>query len=61
MLEMIAARDWKRHLLEPNGRDCGAAEEYSEAIIDGAHDGACTKMKKTRRQIDAVLNAALIS
>ena len=57
MLEMIAARDWKRNLLEPNGRDCGAAEEYSEAIIDGA----CTKMKKTRRQIDAVLNAALIS
>ena len=53
MLEMIAARDWKRHLLEPNGQDCGAAE----AIIDGA----CTKMKKTRRQIAAVLNAGLIS
>ena len=47
MLEVLAARDWKRYLLEPNGRDCGAAE----AVIDGA----CRKMKKTREQLRPVL------
>ena len=26
MLELLAARDWKKHLLEPNGRDCSKAE-----------------------------------
>ena len=26
MVELLAARDWKRHLLEPNWRDYGAAE-----------------------------------
>ena len=43
MLEVLAARDWKEYLLEPNGRDCGGAE----AVIDGA----CAKMKKTREQL----------
>ena len=49
MLEMLAARDWKRHLLEPEGRGCGAAE----AVIDIA----CGKMKKTREQLRSVLEA----
>ena len=48
MLEVIAARDWKRHLLEPHGRDASAAE----AVIDGA----CARMKKTREQISSVLS-----
>ena len=47
MLEVLAARDWKRHLLAPKGRDCGAAE--------AAIDGACAKMKKTREQLARVL------
>ena len=47
MLEVVAARDWKKHLLEPNGRDCGAAE----AVIDEA----CSQMKKTRGQLASVL------
>ena len=47
MLEVIAARDWKRHLLDPNGRDTSAAE----AVIDGA----CAKAKKTRADIGRVL------
>ena len=49
MLEVLAARDWKRHVLEPTGRDCSEAE----AVIDGA----CGKMDKTREQISAVLEA----
>ena len=48
MLEVLAARDWKMHLLEPKGRDCSAAE----AVINGA----CVKMKKPREQLGAVLN-----
>jgi hypothetical protein len=47
MLEVLTARDWKRHLLEPNGRDASAAE----AVIDGA----CAKMGKTREQLGPVL------
>ena len=47
MLEVLAARDWKRHLLEPNGR--GASE--AESIIDAA----CLKMKKSREQLAPVL------
>ena len=47
MLEVLAARDWKRHLLAPQWRDCGAAE--------AAIDGACAKMKKTREQLARVL------
>ena len=47
MLELLAARDWKKHLLEPYGRDVGVAE----AVIDGA----CAKMKKTREQLEVVL------
>ena len=47
MLELIAARDWRKHLLEPKGRDCGAA--------DAAIDGACAAMKKTREQLGVVL------
>ena len=49
MLELLTARDWKRYLLEPEGRECGAAE----AVIDGA----CTEMKKTREQLAPVLRA----
>ena len=47
MLEVIVARDWKRYLLELNGRDCSAAE--------AAIDAACSKMKKTREQISRIL------
>ena len=47
MLEVVAARDWKKYLLKPNGRDCEAAE----SVIDGA----CVKMKKTREQLSSVL------
>jgi len=47
MVEVLAARDWKRHLLEPNGRDCRGAE----AVIDRA----CGKMKKTRGQLGSIL------
>ena len=46
-VEVLAVRDWKNHLLEPNGRDCGAAE----AVIDEA----CSQMKKTRGQLASVL------
>ena len=48
MVEVLAARDWKKYMLEPNGRDCSAAE----AVIDGA----CAKMKKTREQLASVLS-----
>ena len=47
MLELLAARDWKRHLLEPNGQDASAAE--------AAIDGACAKMKKTREQLASIV------
>ena len=47
MLEVLAARDWKRYLLEPNGRDCGAAE----SVIDAA----CARMKKEKVQLAGVL------
>ena len=49
MLELLAARDWKRHLLKPEGRECAEAE----AVIDGA----CGRMKKTREQLASVLEA----
>ena len=47
MMDLLAARDWKKHLLEPNGRDCGAAE----AVIDAA----CARMKKEKVQLAGVL------
>ena len=47
MMELIAARDWKKHGLELAGRDCSGAE----AVIDGA----CGKMKKTRDQLARML------
>ena len=47
MLEVLAARDWKKHLLEPNGRDASAAE--------AAIDGACAKTKKPRAEVASVL------
>ena len=47
MLELFAARDWKKHALDPTGRDCSAAE----AVIDDA----CIKMKKTRNHLSSVL------
>ena len=53
MLELLAARDWKRYLLEPAGRDCNEAD----AVIDGA----CGAMKKTRGQVARVLVGASLS
>lgn len=47
MFEVLVARDWKKHLLEPNGLECGTVE----AIIDEA----CAKMKKSREDISSVL------
>ena len=47
MLELLAARDWRDHLLIPTGRKISEAE----AIIDAA----CLTMKKTRMQLDLVL------
>ena len=47
MLELVAARDWKKHLLDPHGRGAGAAE----AVIDDA----CARMKKTREEVAGVL------
>ena len=49
MLEVLAARDWKKHALEASGRDCNEAE----SVIDAA----CAKMNKTREQIASVLSA----
>ena len=48
MMEVIAARDWKKYLLDPNGRDCSVAE----ATIDGA----CARMDKSRKQLESVLS-----
>ena len=47
LLEVLTARDWKKDVLEPNGRDCGTVE----ATIDEA----CAKMKKSREDIASVL------
>ena len=49
MLELLAVRDWKRHVLEPNGRECRSAE--------AAIDGACAKMNRTREELASVLAA----
>ena len=46
MLEVLVARDWKKFLLEPNGRDASAAE--------AAIDGACAAMNKTRADVASV-------
>ena len=48
MLEVLAARDWRDHLMGPAGADSGAAE----AVIDAA----CAAMKKTRGDLKRVLN-----
>ena len=53
MMGVLAAREWKRHLLGPNKKDCSAAE----MVIDAA----CEKMKKTREQIAPVLAASWCS
>ena len=45
MVEVLAARDWKKYALA--GRDCSVPE----ATIDAA----CAKMKKTREQLASVL------
>ena len=47
MLEVLVARNMKKHLLEPNGRDCSVAEE--------GIDSACAKMNKTRGEVAWVL------
>ena len=47
MLELLVARNMKKHLLEPNGRDCSVAEE--------GIDSACRKMNKTREEVAWVL------
>ena len=49
LLGVIAARDWKKFCLEPNGQDSSAA--------DAAIDEACTKMNKTREQLQSVFDA----
>lgn len=49
MLEVLAARDWKRHALVAHGR--GSAD------ADAAIDSACGKMGKTRGQLASVLRA----
>ena len=49
MLEVLAARDWKRHALVAHGR--------SGAEADMVIDGACGKMGKTRKQLGSVLVA----
>ena len=49
MLEVLAARDWKRFVLEPAGRDCGPADEVIGMVA--------TKMNKTRAQLEPVLSA----
>ena len=36
MLEVLAARDWKEYLLEPNGRDCSAAEAAIDQRLEQA-------------------------
>lgn len=53
MLALIAARDWKKQLLEPAGRDCGEAEVEI--------DGACAAMGKTRAELGRVLSVTLSS
>ena len=53
MLEVLAARDWKKHLLEPNGRDASEAEE--------AIDAACEKMNKARGELASVLEEGVNS
>ena len=47
MMEVLAARDWKKYLLEPNGGDA--------SVVEAAIDGACAQMKKTREQMASVL------
>ena len=47
MLEVLAARNWIQHVLQPAGRDCAVAE----AVIDAA----CAAMKKDRDQITSHL------
>ena len=47
MFEVLVARDWKKYLLDPNGRDASAAE--------AAIDAACAKMKKSRGDLASVL------
>ena len=49
MLEVLAARDWKKHALEGSGRDGYPAD----LVIDEA----CARMKKTREQVASVLSA----
>jgi ATP/maltotriose-dependent transcriptional regulator MalT len=53
MLEVLAARDWKKHLLEPKGRDASEAEE--------AIDAACEKMNKARGELASVLEEGVNS
>jgi hypothetical protein len=48
MLEVLAVRDWKTHLLTPHGRDCSAC--------DATIDAACARMNKTREDIASVLS-----
>ena len=43
MLEVLAARDWKQHMLQPAGRDC--------AVAEAAIDAACAAMNKDRDQM----------
>ena len=53
MLEVLAAREWKQHMLQPAGRDCAVAE----AVIDAA----CTAMNKDRDQMTSHLGSIALS
>ena len=46
VLEVLAARDWCQHVLEPTGRGSRASEEVIEQ--------ACTKLGKTRQQLSSI-------
>ena len=47
MFELLAARDWKKHVLEPDGRSVATAE--------AAIDAACASMGKTRERMAPLL------
>ena len=47
MFELLAARDWKQHLVEAKGRD--------GSTVEAAIDAECAKTKKSRGQLESVL------
>ena len=49
MLQVLVAREWEKHILKPNKKDC--------STVESVVDTACKKMNKTREQIANVLDA----